>query len=104
MIIALNLGSFVLGLIAWILPVVNLTRYSKYDFRKSALLSVVSLSACAISLCLQLFQHDRLVKTENWSALMDTTGAVAFAAAVLLVVTILLNAVALLANRPGTAR
>mgnify|MGYP000861101348 CR=1 FL=1 len=29
----LNLGSLVLGLIAWILPVVNLRRYKERDYR-----------------------------------------------------------------------
>ncbi|WP_343035088.1 hypothetical protein [Sporosarcina jiandibaonis] len=46
----LNLGSFVLGLIAWILPVVNLMRYGKHGRRNWATLSIMSLSACAISL------------------------------------------------------
>ena len=95
----LNVGSLVLGLIAWILPVVNLGRYKK-DYNKNwVALSITSISACAISLCFQVFYTYHLVKNEDWSALMDTTGAIAFVAAVLLIVTILLNAINLIVYR-----
>ncbi|WP_124071715.1 hypothetical protein [Filibacter tadaridae] len=100
----LNLGSLVLGLIAWILPVVSLKRYGESDHRKWVALSVMSISACAISLCLQIFYTYHLVKIEDWSALMDTTGAVASVAAVLLIVTILLNAITLIVYRDRTAK
>ena len=89
----LNLGSLVLGLIAWILPVVNLVRYGKRDQRGWIVLSMMSISACAISLCFQILYQYHLVKIEDWSALMDTTGAVAFVSAALLVVTIVLNTI-----------
>ena len=100
----LNLGSLVLGLIAWILPVVNLMRYKKHDHRNWVALSIMSISACAISLCFQIFYNYHLVKIEDWSALMDTTGAVAFVAAVLLIVTIILNAITLIVYRDRTAK
>lgn len=91
----LNLGSLALGLIAWILPVVNLMQHNKADRRNWAVFSVASLSACATSLCMQLFYSDYLVKIEDWSALMDTSSAVALVATILLVVTIILNAITL---------
>ncbi len=87
----LNLGSLVFGLIAWILPVVNLMQPNKADHRSWAVFSVASVSACAISLCMQIFYTDHLVKIEDWSALMDTSHAVAFVATSLLAVTIILN-------------
>ncbi|KKO53455.1 hypothetical protein [Paenibacillus sp. DMB20] len=99
MISLLNLGSLVLGLIAWILPVVNLVRYEKHEHRSWGILSIMSISACAISLCLQIFYNYHLVKIEDWAALLDTTGAVAFVAAVLLIVTIILNAITLIIYR-----
>jgi cytochrome c oxidase subunit 4 len=89
----LNLGSLALGLIAWILPVVNLMRRNKTDHRHWAVLSITSVSACAVSLCMQLFYTDHLVKIEDWSALMDTSSAVAMVSTLLLVVTILLNTI-----------
>lgn len=89
----LNLGSLVLGLIAWVLPVLNLMRHNKADHRNWAALSVASISACAISLCMQIFYTDHLVKIEDWAALMDTSHAVAMVATILVVVTIILNAI-----------
>jgi len=99
MIVWLNLGSLVLGLIAWILPVVNLLRYGKHDHRNWTTLSITSISACAISLCFQIFEINHRVKVEDWSALMDTMNAVAFVSATLLVVTIILNVITLIVYR-----
>lgn len=100
----LNVGSLVLGLIAWLLPVVNLVGYIIGKQRNWAILSILSISACAISLCFQIFYNNHLVKIEDWSALMDTTGAVAILSAVLLVVTIILNAITLVVYRDKTAK
>lgn len=88
----LNLGSLVLGLIAWIFPAVYLVQHNKISSKRYAAFTVISFSACAIALCLQLFYTDHLVKTEDWSALLDTSHAAALAATLLLVVTIILNA------------
>jgi cytochrome c oxidase subunit 4 len=90
----LNLGSLVLGLIAWILPVANLMWRNDAQHRNWPVLSAVSITACAISLWLQVLYSNHLVKIEDWSALMDTSAAVALVATILLVVTILLNAAA----------
>lgn len=98
----LNIGSLVLGLIAWILPVVNLMRYKKQDHRNWIALSFLSLSACSLSLYFQIFYNHHLVKIADWSALMDTTDAVAFVALVLLIVTVILNAITLLVYRDRT--
>ncbi|WP_099157097.1 hypothetical protein [Virgibacillus ndiopensis] len=100
----LNLGSLVLGLIAWILPAINLMRFEKQKYRNWAALSIMSISACAISLCLQIFYNYHLVKIADWSALMDITGAVVFIAAVLLTVTIILNVITLIIYRNRTAK
>lgn len=97
----LNVGSIVLGLIALILPVVELMRFNKTDQKN---LSVISLSACSISLFFQIFYNYHLVKIGDWSALMDTMGAVTFVAAVLLIVTIALNVIALIASRGKIAK
>ncbi len=91
----LNLGSLVLGLIAWILPVVNLLQHNKANHRHWIFFSVTSVSACAISLWMQIFYTNHLVKIEDWSALIDTSHAVASVATLLLVVTIILNAITL---------
>lgn len=95
----LNIGSLALGLIAWIIPVFNLLRDKKQVNKKWVVFSIISISACAISICFQIFYNYHLVKIEDWSALMDTMGAVASASAVLVIVTILLNALTLIVYR-----
>src|SRR5690606_32180841 len=58
----LNLGSLVLGLIAWILPFVSTSR-------NRVALSMMSMGACAVSLCFQIFYINHKVKVADWSAL-----------------------------------
>jgi hypothetical protein len=50
-------------------------------------------------LCFQIFYTNQLVEIEDWSAFMDTTGTMAFEVAVLLIVTLILNAITLIVNR-----
>jgi glucose uptake protein GlcU len=99
----LNVGSLVLGLIAWILPVVALMQSNKQERRNWVVLCVLSLSACAISLCLQIF-YTHYLMTADWTALLDTMGAVAYAAGVLLIFTILLNVSTLIVYRGRTTK
>ena len=80
----LNIGSLILGLIAW-----------NRNFKRTGTFSIVSLSACAASLCMQIFYTDHLVKIEDWTALMDISYAVAFVSLILLMVTIILNVISL---------
>nr|WP_231607252.1 hypothetical protein [Fictibacillus sp. 18YEL24] len=96
----LNVGSLVLGLIAWILPVVNLLRKNSNSWMT---LSMISICACAISLCFQIFYTYHKVTIEDWSALLDTMYTTAFASAVLLLITIVLNVMTLVVNRGKTA-
>ncbi|SDE10934.1 cytochrome c oxidase subunit 4 [Paenibacillus sp. UNCCL117] len=101
----LNLGSLLLGLLAWILPVFNLWLYTTSDKRRDgAVLAVLSLSCCAVSLCLQMLYTAHLIKHEDWSALLDITDAVVSAAAALLIVTLVLNAVTLIVYRRRSAK
>lgn len=104
MISLLNPASLVLGLIAWVLPIVNLMLYKKHFHWHWPAVSVLSISSCAISLCLQIFYNNYLVKIADWSALLDTTDAVVFAAVVLLIVTITLNVITLLVYYDRTAK
>lgn len=96
----LNIGSLVLGLIAWILPVMSIMRITK----RWVALSTISLSACAISLIFQMYYNYHLVQIQDWSALMDTMGGGVVAATVLLIVTIALNGIALIVHRGRTVK
>ena len=100
----LNVGSLVLGLIAWVLPAVNLMRHEKDGDRNWAVLSVMSVSACAIALFFQIFYNFHLVRIGDLSALMDTMRAVALASGILLTVTLLLNAITLFVYRDRKAK
>jgi cytochrome c oxidase subunit 4 len=97
----LNLGSLIFGLAAWILPVVRLAKRDKADRRKGPLLSALSFGACAVSLCMQILYNDHLVKIEDWSALLDTSHAVASVSCLLLAGTILGNAVSWILTSRG---
>lgn len=88
----LNLGSLVLGAIAWILPAINISKHNKYS-RNWFALSILSISACSISLFLQICSFYERVKAEDWSALMDTVSVIASVPAILLIGTIILNAI-----------
>lgn len=87
----LNIGSLILGLIAWILPLIGFMKKDKPN--QLFLLSMGSLSACAIAICFQLYYQVHLVEIEDWSALMDTTSAAATLSMWLLVGTIVLNGI-----------
>ncbi|MFC0523691.1 hypothetical protein ACFFGV_08840 [Pontibacillus salicampi] len=91
-----NISSLILGLIAWILPVYAMMSHQN----KRAMLSIVSISLCGVSLFLQLVHQYYLVRLEDWGALADTIGAVVFAAAALLLITIALNVVSFKKGRP----
>lgn len=82
-----NLGSIIIGLVAWIVPVIGINLKKS----KPHLLSVISFSFCAIALLLQLVEIRHRVMVGDWSALMDTVPAIVGAAAVLVLVTIFIN-------------
>lgn len=89
----LNLGSFVLGLIAWILPIINLIRHNKDKNKSWALLSMASISACVIALWFQILYNNHLVKIEDWAAIMDISEGAVRVSFILAVITLLLNAI-----------
>jgi len=104
MIVLFNLGSLILGLVAWMLPVVNLMRHRKHDQRNWVALSMVSIGACATSVCFQIFKIKYRVNMADWSALLDTMSAVAFFSAGLLIITLLLNVITLIEYRGKTVK
>ncbi|MBD8520872.1 hypothetical protein [Lysinibacillus fusiformis] len=99
MISMLNVGSLALGFIALLLPIAILSATSKQIQNYRLMISILSLSACAISISFQLFYNFHLVKIEDWSALMDITRSSVLAVLFLLVSTILLNILVLIFKR-----
>ena len=92
----LSLGRIILGLISWIIPVLAMSRYQKGKpgFERSTF-SVLSFSACLLSLILQFFEIKHRVALHDWSALMDTIGALCSVAIFLVIITVALNVLAL---------
>ena len=88
-----NLLSLTLGILAWIFGGSAALR------GKFGVFSFGSLSLCGLSLVLQLYELRRRVDLSDWSALLDTAGALTFAASVLVAVTLALNGIALLRER-----
>ncbi len=93
----LNIGSFLLGIVAWSLPIVYVFKGNKHNH--GIALTTLSMTACAISLCFQILNFHHLVNIGDWTAIMDISGGIVLAAAVLLIVTILLNGMALMVYR-----
>jgi cytochrome c oxidase subunit 4 len=99
----INTASFLLGLIAWTLPLVNLVMRKKYAIKKTLIFSFLSMSACGISLYMQILYSNYLVKIKDWSALMDTRNGISLLSLILLLVTLVLNIVSIYStNKEGS--
>lgn len=91
----LMMGSLILGLIALILPIVNISRNKRNYNKNCAVYSIFSLSACAISISFQLIYSNYMVGIEDWSALIDTIGTSTLLSLILLIVTLILNVISI---------
>lgn len=89
-----NLGSILLGLIAWTIPIVVIKPDHKIKI-KNTFFSLFSFSACIGALCLQIFEMSYRVKVQDWSALMDTCGVLIRVVILFVVITVILNVIAL---------
>ncbi len=95
MISFLMLGSLIFGLIAWILPSVNIGRYKMNCNKNWAIYSILSISACAIAIGFQVIYNNHIVQIGDWSGLMDTSGTSTLLSIVLLISTLVLNGISL---------
>jgi cytochrome c oxidase subunit 4 len=94
-----NVGSLLLGLTAWVLPIVNLAKFNKTKHKNWVVLLFASMSACTISVLFQIVYQKHLVQIEDWSAIMDTIWGVLFVSTVLIVITITLNLITIIKYR-----
>lgn len=92
-----NLGSLVLGVVSWLIPILAVCRC--YKGRKQKSFSIYSFTSCAVALVFQLFEIRHRVNIEDFSAIMDTVGAVCVVAVILVTVTVALNTAAYLCNK-----
>lgn len=87
----LNIGSLLLGLNAWVIPIVSLIKGYRKNTQRMPSLTLMSMTSAILSLWLQILYNYYLLQIADWPALLDTTGAVVFIAFILLVGTIFLN-------------
>lgn len=93
----MNLTSLGLGLAAWALPLAALALRKRAAGRLCPALVWASAAMCATALYFQICYQNHLVNIHDVSAILDTTDALAFVAGVLIVVTALLDMVAMAA-------
>ncbi len=91
----LNVISLVLGLAAWVLPLIGMTLARMNKHTAAITLSITSMSAALICLCLQITYQNHLVNKLDWSALQDTSGALVLVSVGFVAMCILLNIVAI---------
>ena len=94
--LSLHLLSLMAGIAAWLFGCWAIA--SKKN-RNTHIFSVASLSLCSIALLSQLIELGRLVLKNDLSAVMDTINAVNLAAIGLVVVSLVLNVIAVLKHR-----
>ncbi|MGI5824733.1 MAG: hypothetical protein ACOX7J_04090 [Bacillota bacterium] len=90
-----NLGSLLLGVLALILPFAAIARHNKGKLKSNYLFSIISFACCLAALCLQFADFSRLIKIEDWSAIIDTAAALQWIAVILSFATVILNCMAL---------
>lgn len=86
-----NMGSIILGTVAWLIPLFAISQFQKGYEPKNYI--IYSFTACCIALVFQLFEIRRYVIMQDISGIMDTVGAVSVVSIILVVITFLLNSI-----------
>lgn len=89
-----NVASIVLGLVAWILPIISILKYKEH-FKSWITFSIISLIACSAALFFQIYSLYERVKAQDWTALLDTMSIIVSLPAILIIGTILFNVITL---------
>lgn len=84
----LMLSSLALGVISWVLPIVQI--FSKRIKTQPTFL-IISISSCAIAISFQVIYHNLMLQTNDFSGLMDTSGTLTVVTIILLLGTLGLN-------------
>ena len=84
-----NSVSLLLGFSAWAFAIAAIIKRNKY------FLSFISFLSCIISLIFQILEINNRVNLGDFSAIMDTIGAVVLASVVMSGVTIIINLAAI---------
>ena len=92
----LNLGSIVLGLAGWILPILHVSQLSKKRRGLGRYAHILSMGACCLAIWLQICYDEHLVNIEDWSALIDVVPYWSGSLTGFCVLMLALNAIAML--------
>ena len=90
----LNIVSLIFGIGAWVVAAIAIAKHAYYN--KSVILSF---ALCMFSLISEFFEISRRVNLGDYAAIEDTIRAVIIASIVLVVLTIILNIVALVKSK-----
>lgn len=88
----LNIASLILGVCAWLFGGLAIGTPNAFSSHRNTL---VSFGLCTVSLVFQLLEVNRRVLLGDYAAIEDTIRAVVIASVALVVITIILNVVAL---------
>ena len=99
---AMTVGELAFGLAAWMLGLWAL--FLCRSRNAAQMCGLGSLTCCAVSLCIVVFDFAYMADIEEVSAFLDTANAFRIAAGVLLAVTLALNAAALTVRRDIEAK
>jgi len=91
-------GSFLIGLIAWLLPIISFASENKAKHKKQVPFSIItSFSLCSIALFISvLFTNhlvNELVNNSHWTPLADIYPGIVYATFILTTVTIAINVI-----------
>ncbi|MCI9352513.1 MAG: hypothetical protein HFF58_04580 [Lawsonibacter sp.] len=89
----LNLGSILLGLAGWAIPIIQIGRLLKEKRGFGRYTHILSMGACALAIWCQIRYNEYLIDIEDWGAIVDTIDAVRKVALFLLVTTLVVNLV-----------
>ena len=91
-----NIGSLIIGIGAWVFAILAIISPTAWSSHKN---TTVSFGFCVFACALQLFEINRRVQLGDFAAIEDTIRAVLIAAVTLVLVTTVLNLLALLKAR-----
>lgn len=95
MIALLNLSCLFLGLISWLIPIINIIIMKKVSNKKIYISIFISMTICLLSIYFQSLYIKYLININDWTALMDVISTSIVLEFILILVNIILNCVTL---------
>lgn len=85
--------SLILGIISWVIPLLSFNK--NIHFLKPPVFCSLSFGCCGAAALLQFADIQLRIRAEDWAGIEDTLGSVMIGVAVLFIITIISNAIAL---------